>query len=115
MDENPYKAPATSAQPGSSDLLPRQLAWVLTVSTSLAAAFFAFVAIGSFADATWTVWQAPWRSGEDSGPVTMVLLVSLIGVGLSLVTAWSSMRKPKSFVAVALIADMVFFGWLVWL
>lgn len=108
MEENPYQAPVESVLRTSVKLLPRPLALFLTALSSIAAALFVFMAVACFCDATWTFWQPPWELGEERGPVMILLLSSVAGFALSLLTAWTAMRMRKSIVAAALIADAAF-------
>ena len=108
MDENPYKAPVERNLSASVNFLPRPLALFLTTLSLLTAALFVFMAVACFCDATWTVWQPPWELGKEGEPLTIALLGSAAGFALSLVTAWTAMRKRKSAVAAALAADAAF-------
>lgn len=108
MEENPYEAPVGSTLSTGVKLLPRPLAHFLTTLSFVAAALFVFMAVACFCDATWTVWQPPWELGTEGEPLMIALLASVAGLALSLVTAWAAMRKRKSIVAAALVADAAF-------
>jgi hypothetical protein len=72
MEENPYKAPVENTLSTSVSFLPRPLALFLMTLSSIAAAWFVFMAVAGFCDATWTHWQPPWELGTEGEPAMIL-------------------------------------------
>jgi hypothetical protein len=72
MEENPYKAPVENTLSTSVSFLPCPLALFLMTLSSIAAAWFVFMAVAGFCDATWTHWQPPWELGTEGEPAMIL-------------------------------------------
>jgi hypothetical protein len=111
MEENPYKAPRTGGPSIGATFLRRHLGSFLMAFSLIAAALFLLAGVSCFTDAAWLTWQPPWERGKDGEAATIVLVWSLVGLGLSLVTAWTALLNRKIIVAAALTLDAAFLVW----